>query len=180
MTACQFKVNFSMLSYLMVANNNWRLAYLVKNVLSLPWNSAAAEDCRHTNKTSTKANNFMLSENIVSLLCFQELEHCRCSNQNWSPLDARSVLDCCHRKKRMRWEDRNAQRRILILSSTGSKMEWYLNLPRIYFSIKLRLVKLCLQFEELGQFGVFSFGLLATCMKEIIATCEESQCAHWT
>jgi len=25
----------------------------------------------------------------------------------------------------MRWEDRNAQRRILILSSTGSKMERY-------------------------------------------------------
>jgi len=41
-------------------------------------------------------------------------------------------------------------------------------------------VKLCLQFEELGQFGVFSFGLLATCMKEIIATCEEAQCGHWT
>ena len=59
-----------------------------------------------------------------------------------------------HRKKRMRWEDRNAQRRILILSSTGSKMEWYLNMPRIYFSIKSRLLKLCLQLEELGQFGV--------------------------
>ena len=54
------------------------------------------------------------------------------------------------------------------------------NLPRIYFSIKLRVLKLCLQLEELGQFGVFSFGLLATCMKEIIATREESQCGHWT
>ena len=105
MIACLFKVNFSMLSYLMVANNNWRLAYLVKNVLSLPWNSAAAEDCRHTNKTSTKANNFMLSENIVSLLCFQELGHCCCLTQNWSPLDARSVLDCCFTERSV-WDGR--------------------------------------------------------------------------
>lgn len=98
-----------------------------------PWNSAAAEDCRRPNKTNTIINSFMLSVNVLSLLCFQEMSTADVERVKSISLIEKSKLKPSWRDinalllhmnmPRNVWDWKQKLGRILNQSTTGSKME---------------------------------------------------------